>query len=108
VDYYASYLVDNGYMETVGIVFREVGTSLEVTPRIRGRFIEVSLTPQISYVSDEVTGAIAIQELSTTVLAADGQPVSIGGLIRDREFAGRFFKGKAASHLDITLTPRIR
>ena len=108
IEYYETYLINNGYVETVETVFREVGTKLVVTPKIRGNYIEISLTPQISYLSGSTRDVINIQELTTTVMAANGQSINIGGLIEDSEFAGYFFKTKSASNLDITLTPRIQ
>lgn len=108
IEYFSRYLFRHGYIESVETSFREVGTKLTVTPKIRGDKIEISLTPQLSYVSNERIGAIDIKELTTNVVAADGQPLSIGGLIKDEEFKGYFFKRASSSNLDIILTPRIK
>jgi len=108
IEYYSSYLFRHGYVESYDITFREVGTKLVVTPKIRGDYIEVSLTPQISYLSEGRRDIINIKELTTNVIAANGQSISIGGLIKDDEFKGYFFKTKEASNLDIILTPRIQ
>ncbi len=108
IEYYTRYFVDNELVTDVSIALRELGTALKVTPRIRGNLIEISLTPSISYVSDEGAGTIAIQELSTTVMAMSGQPISIGGLIKDSDFAGYFFSTSRSSSLDIVLTPRVK
>ncbi|MBU4376605.1 MAG: type II and III secretion system protein [Candidatus Omnitrophica bacterium] len=107
VDYYVDYLFDNGYIETREVVWKEVGTSLRVTPKIRGGVIEIELTPEISAVIDRKKKIIDVKTLSTTVMAADGQPVSIGGLIQDKDFSGMFFRSGKSSSLDIILTPRI-
>jgi hypothetical protein len=107
VDFYRDYLYDNGYIETKEIVFKEVGTSLKVTPKIRGGVIEIELTPEISAVIDKENKVIDIEKLSTTVMAVDGQSISIGGLIQDKEFSGTFFKSGQSSRRDIILTPRI-
>jgi type II secretory pathway component GspD/PulD (secretin) len=90
------------------VVFKKVGTKLAVTPKIRGDYIEVSLTPQISYLSEGRRDVISIKELATTVMVANGQSINIGGLIKDEEFSEYFFKTDTASKLDIILTPRIQ
>ena len=108
MEYYTRYLIDGGYVETVETVFREVGTGMTVTPRIRGNYIEISLTPQISYISEGERGAIDVKELTTTVLAVDGQSISIGGLFKDNDFTDHFFKTKSSSNLNIILTPHIQ
>jgi type II secretory pathway component GspD/PulD (secretin) len=107
INYYVEYLYGNGYIETREVTFKEVGTSLRVTPKIRGNFIEVELTPEISAVIDRKKKIIDVKKLSTTVMAADGQSISIGGLIQDKDFSGMFFKSGKSSSLDIILTPRI-
>ena len=108
VEYYSRYLAGKGYTEMQGIVFKEVGTKLVVNPKIRGDYIEISVTPQISYVSEDTSGTIDIKEVTTTVFAVDGQPISIGGLFKDEEFSNYFFKTKTKSNLDIILTPHVR
>ncbi len=105
--YYIEYLYRHGYIISKDITFKKVGTSLKVTPKIRGNLIEVQLVPEISAVIDKKKQVIDIKSLSTTVMAVDGQPISIGGLIQDRDFSGTFFKSSESSGLDIILTPRI-
>lgn len=107
VNFYRDYLYNNGYIETREIVFKEVGTSLKVTPKIKGDFIEIELTPEISAVIDKENKIIDIKKLSTTVMVADGQSISIGGLIQDKDFSGMFFKSGQSSELDVILTARI-
>jgi len=108
MEYYSRYLFDHGYVESYRTTFKEIGTKLVVTPRIRGNNIEVSLTPQISYLSGGRREVINVTELTTSVIIANGQSMSIGGLIKDREFTDCFLKTGRASNLDIILTPRIR
>ncbi len=108
VEYYSRYLFDHGYIESYRTTFREVGTKLAVTPRIRGNSIEVSLTPQISYLKEGDRQVISVTELTTSVIVANGRSVSIGGLIKDREFEGCFLKTNSGSSLDIVLTPSIQ
>lgn len=107
VNYYVDYLYNNGYIETKEIIFKEVGTSLKVTPKIKGSVIEIELTPEISVMIDKNKKIIDVKKLSTVVLASDGQSISIGGLIQDKDFSGMFLKSGESSNLDITLTPRI-
>jgi hypothetical protein len=107
VDYYVDYLYRYGYIETKEVVWKEVGTSLKVTPKIRGEVIEIELTPEISAVIDQKKKIIDVKRLSTTVMSVDGQSISIGGLIKDKDFSGMFFKSGKSSTLDIILTPRI-
>ena len=110
VSYYITFLRDGGYIEG-DVTIKEVGTKLQVTPRIVGDMddmIEVTLTPQISFISDKKRGVIDIKTLSTTVIAADGQSISIGGLQKDAEFDKYFFRSSSRGSLDIILTPHIR
>lgn len=106
VTYYREYLYNGGYIEK-DFTLQEVGTKLKVTPRIRGDLVEVTLTPQISFISDTRRGTIDIKTLSTTVIVQDGQSVSIGGLLQDAEFERYFLQSSSQSNLNITLTPHI-
>lgn len=106
VSYYRMYLYDGGYIEK-DITIKEVGTKLKVTPRIMGDLVEITLTPQISYISDKERGTIDIKTLTTAVIARDGQSISIGGLQKDAEFERYFFKSSSQSNLNIILTPHI-
>ena len=107
-EYYTRYLINHDYVETVEVTFKEIGTKLVVTPKIKGDYIEISLTPQISYVSGRRKDVINIKELTTTVIAMDGQSINIGGLLKDKEFKDYFFKTETASNLNIILTPHIQ
>lgn len=106
VNYYRRYLYDGGYIEK-DITIKEVGTKLKVTPRIIGDLVEISLTPQVSYISSKGRGIIDITTLTTTVIVKDGHSVSIGGLQKDAEFESYFFKSSSQSNLNIILTPHI-
>ena len=108
IEDYTVYLGRYGYVETATTAFKEIGTKLAVTPKIRGNYIEITLTPQVSYISDKDSGVIDIKEVSTSVLVADGQSVNIGGLFKDSEFSNIFFRTESASKLDIILTPHIQ
>ena len=52
--------------------------------------------------------SIDVKELTTTVLAVDGQSISIGGLFKDNDFTDHFFKTRSSSNLNIILTPHIQ
>ncbi|MCK9554420.1 type II and III secretion system protein [bacterium] len=105
--YYIDYFYRYGYIVSKDITFKKVGTSLKVTPKIKGNYIEIELVPEISAVIDRKKQIIDVKSLSTTVIAVDGQSISIGGLIQDKDFSGTFFKSSKSSSLDIILTPRI-
>jgi len=110
VTYYITFLHDGGYI-TSDVTIKEVGTKLQVTPRIvgyAGDMVEVTLTPQISFISDKKRGVIDIKTLSTTVIAQDGQSISIGGLQKDAEFERYFFSSSSQRNLNIILTPHIQ
>lgn len=106
ITYYRTYLYNGGYIEK-DFTLQEVGTKLKVTPRIRGDLVEVTLTPQISFISDTRRGTIDIKTLTTTVIVKNGHSVSIGGLLQDAEFERYFLQSSSQSNLNITLTPHI-
>lgn len=108
VEYYVSFLYDNAYIAS-NVTIKEVGTKLKVEPRIIGNgSVEITLTPQISYLADRRRGVVDIQKLSTTVIAYDGQPLVIGGLEKDRDFDRHFFTTSSSRSLEIILTPHIQ
>jgi hypothetical protein len=106
VQYYRDYLLDEGYL-TAQFAFRDVGTSLLVRPRIVGERIEVTVTPEVSYEAPDASGAVAVQKLSTTVVASDGQTVQAGGGLRRSEFEDRFYRRQTGEAFEVWLTPRI-
>jgi hypothetical protein len=108
VEYYVSFLYDNAYIAS-NVTIKEVGTRLKVEPRIIDNgSVEITLTPQISYLADRRRGVIDIQKLSTTVIAYDGRPLVIGGLEKDRDFGRHFFTTSSSRSLEIILTPHIQ
>ncbi|MEE8307776.1 MAG: hypothetical protein V3R81_10960 [Gammaproteobacteria bacterium] len=79
VIFYRDYATGLGYV-TRSIAFDEVGTSLKVTATILpGNQVQIRLTPRISFLSPDRSGAIDFTEASTEVIVPSGQPVSIGG-----------------------------
>jgi hypothetical protein len=106
VQYYRDYLYGEGYL-TAQFGFRDVGTSLLVRPRIVGDRIEITVTPEVSYESSDAAGAVAVQKLSTTVVASDGQTVQAGAGLRRSEFEDRFYRRRTGESFEVWLTPRI-
>jgi hypothetical protein len=90
----------------------DLGASLWVRPTLLpDGTVDCEVYPKITARGEDGRRSIAVQELSTRVVAADGQTVSIGGLDRSRQEAyaklfgiGRVFNG---SSLAITLTPTV-
>ena len=105
--FYQNYLTREGYL-TSQLTFQDVGTSLIVVARIVGDGqIEVTLTPEISYQTQDGHGSIAVQKMSTSVIVPEGQPLEIGGNISNSEFDGNFYRGQSGQALQIVLTPRV-
>jgi type II/III secretion system protein len=79
VAFYRDYATGAGYLVR-GVVFREVGTSLKVRANLLpGKQVRVRLTPSISWLSADGSGAIEFTEAATEVIVASGQPLVIGG-----------------------------
>jgi len=79
VAFYRDYATGAGHLVR-GVVFREVGTSLKVRANLLpGNQVRVRLTPNISWLSADGSGAIEFTEAATEVVVASGQPVVIGG-----------------------------
>ncbi len=106
VTYYYNYLTQEGYLAS-SVTFQNVGTSLIVTARAIGREIEVTLTPEISYETQDGRGSIAVRKLSTSVRVPDGQSMEIGGGVSESEFNSNFYRSQSGQALEIVLTPRI-
>ena len=107
VSYYYQYLVSEGYLTGAAITMQEVGTSLVARARVLpdGR-IEVTLTPEISYLTPEGRGSLAVTKLTTSVIVPPGQSLEIGGRIARNEFESRFYRGASGQELQIILTDR--
>lgn len=79
VAFYRDYATGAGHVVR-GAVFREVGTSLKVRASLLpGHQVRVRLTPRISWLSADGSGAIELTEAATELIVASGQPVVIGG-----------------------------
>ena len=110
VAFYRRFLFERGYIqEEEETVVKDVGTKLKVEPHIIGNdTVEITLTPEISFMRDRRRRTIDIKTLSTTVVAADGQSLTIGGLQKDEEFDKYFFSTSSQGNLEIILTPHIQ
>ena len=106
LEWYRNYLQNEGYL-TGNIVFRDVGASLVLRPRIVAGRIEVSLTPEISYQTQDGIGAIQVSKLSTTLYAVNGQTLEVGGSTSVSEFGNRFYRTESGQSLRVLVTPRI-
>jgi len=114
---YLSWLVEYGYrygyVQEIGIEWRDVGSFLAIEPRIIGpELIRVRLIPELSgRLEDGSRQTIQFTHLATEVTAADGQPIRIGGFSKDEDFSSRFLIGTAPEsrsiNTTITLTPTI-
>jgi hypothetical protein len=77
--FYQDYARGAGHV-VPGVVFRAVGTCLKVRATLRpSDQVRVRLTPSISWLSADGSGAIEFREAATELLVASGQPVVIGG-----------------------------
>lgn len=105
VTYFYNYLMGEGYL--TGIVsFQEVGTSMLVRAReVDGGQIEVTLTPEVSYISDRGHGVVALQKLSSTVIVPSGASLEIGGSTQQSEFNSNFFRTASGQSVRVVLTP---
>jgi type II secretory pathway component GspD/PulD (secretin) len=79
IAFYRDYATGSGHV-TSSVIFREVGTSLKVRANLLpGNQVRVRLTPTISWLSADGSGAIEFTEAATEVVVASGQPLVIGG-----------------------------
>lgn len=132
VDYFYNYVVAAGYVIREGespdgkkqvtvspavttgsiphVRWQSVGTQMSVLPRVKGSFIEVEITPQITALVDpndrtvqEVKRmdprlqVISLRELSTIVTVPDGGSIHIGGFQNANDQFNRNFFGGSSS-----------
>ena len=107
--YFQYFLTKEGYLvgQPAGFTFQDVGTSLIVSARVLGDQIEVTLTPEISYVTANDRRSIAVQKMSTSVRVPAGQTFEIGGNLSRSEFESNFYRGASGQALQVLLTPKI-
>jgi type II secretory pathway component GspD/PulD (secretin) len=92
--YFYDYLSAAGYFKT-GITMerRNVGTMLEVSPVVRGRLVDLIITPVITSIADGRTLDFKVRELSTRVTLASGAKVQLGGFAGAQDEFNRLFFG---------------
>jgi hypothetical protein len=79
IAFYRDYATGAGYLAS-GVTFRDVGTSLKVQASlVAGNQIRVRLTPRISYLSPDGSGAVEFTEAATELVVPSGRPVMLGG-----------------------------
>jgi hypothetical protein len=106
--FYRDYASGSGRL-TSGVVFQDVGTSLRVRASLLdGNQVRVRLTPRISYLAADGSGAIEFTEAATELVVRSGQPVVLGGATSDlhsvmRELFG-LSRASTASESTILLT----
>ena len=102
------YLIEHQYVE-YAVQFANVGTQLKVLPRIRGPYIEVEITPELSYQSplDQKLQRIRVDRLSSTVSVPNGQTIQLGSVATASEFFDEFYRTERGERLEVSLTPRV-
>jgi type II secretory pathway component GspD/PulD (secretin) len=132
---YKEVTLESGTTNVTGVtyLFKKVGVSLAVTPRINdNRYVSVAVKPEISSISQWYDGAaqegtpvIRKALAETSVMVKDGVTIIIGGMIKDRRdtstakvpvlgsipLLGRLFRHDTVSAVNtetiVFLTPRI-
>jgi type II secretory pathway component GspD/PulD (secretin) len=95
---YADWIFDYGCKKgfwIASIRWKEVGAQMLVEPHIlEGNQLRIKLTPELSYIANSENQTIAIEQLSTEVIANDGQELNLGGLPgSDKEFYMKLLAG---------------
>jgi type II secretory pathway component GspD/PulD (secretin) len=112
VDWFFDYGVRAGYLQST-TRWRQVGARLAVEPRVvgDGKFIEVKLIPELSYLVDGKSLVTAFVNAATEVTVANGQELRIGGSTGNQEFMSKVLIGFDSAHnrraVDIILKPTI-
>ena len=79
IAFYRDHATGGGHVAH-GVAFQEVGTSLRVqAARVTGNQVRVRLTPRISYVAADGSGAIEFTEAATELVVPSGRPVVLAG-----------------------------
>ena len=111
VAYYRNYLTGAGYV-TSGIVFRDVGTSLQIRASVLpGDQIRVRLTPRLSWFAGDRGGIAEVNAASIELIVPNGRPVVIGGATMQVNELTRTILGidamRSAHETQMTLTATI-
>jgi hypothetical protein len=78
-----------------------------VRPQIVGSLIKITVTPEISYMSDKGEGVIEVTKLSTTVMARPNEPITIGAVRSQGEFGSRFYTSETGEAVTMVLTAKV-
>lgn len=111
-DWFLDYGVRYGYLQQT-VQWRQVGSRLTVEPRVLGdgKFIQVKLVPELSYIVDGKSLVTAFVNAATEVTVANGQELRIGGNTGNQEFMSKFLIGFDSARnrraVDIILKPTI-
>lgn len=111
ITYYRDYLTGAGYVAS-GVVFREVGTSLQIKASVLpGNQVRVRLTPRLSWFTDDRAGIAEVNAASTELIVPNGRPIVIGGAtVQVNELTRRILgvdAMRSASQTQMTLTATI-
>ena len=74
-------LVGNRLGVVAGIQYHDVTTGFEVEPRILGAQIQLTVTPQLAFRSNQGAQIVHFQELRTLVTVKPGEWVDLGGAV---------------------------
>ena len=112
IAFYRDYATGAGHVAT-GVTFRDVGTSLRVWATVvAGNQIRVRLTPRISYVAADGSGAIDVTEAATELVVTSGRPVVLGGATSETHGVLRQMLGiareRATSETGVVLTATLQ
>jgi Bacterial type II and III secretion system protein len=102
--FYRDQATGAGYVAS-GVTFRDVGTTLRVQAAILpGDRIRVRMTPRISYLAAEGTGAVEFTEAAADLVVPNGRPVVLGGSTSETHSVLRQILGLGISTREVTET----
>jgi Bacterial type II and III secretion system protein len=114
IAFYRDYATGAGYVAT-GVTFRDVGTSLKVQASLlAGNQVRVRVTPRISYVAVDGTGAgiVEFAEAATELVVPSGRPVVLAGSTTETHAVLRQLLGvsreRAAGESTVVLTATVQ
>jgi hypothetical protein len=112
VAFYRDYATGAGHVAT-GVVFRDVGTALRVQASLMpGQRIRVRMTPRISYIAPDGSGAIELVEAATELVVPSGRPIVLAGSTRETHAVMRQILGagreRGVAETTVTLTATVQ
>ena len=98
IAFYRDYATGAGHVAT-GVAFRDVGTALRVQASVvPGDRVRVRLTPRISYLAPDGSGAIDFTEAITELVVPSGRPVVLAGSASETHAVLRRVLGVGREH----------